>query len=423
MQTQLFDAPCPLPQAPTATQAQLVRHPWWLPEQAAEPGRETVDLFNDACLPDDVQRYGSGCSALWDFLGFALVHRPVGVTATKLGTAVMPKILAYLDRGGRVMVDSGVFGAYRANRPLDFEKSVFPRYEQILSGTRQPSGVLLVAPDVLGDQISTLQLQRQHLPRIVRWMDLGASVMFPIQDAHNDPAAVHRQIRSMVGQRSFVVGIPSNEQAWLPHQVVSFAQREKPQRMHLLGVSRDSLVRQIAREVAAVSPGTRLSCDACPLIAHAGTGRRLTDRARSRLESAIEAVERGEYGDVLPDLDMFRYDIIYTPNTLSAQQAIALGNALGRGGPDWHARFVAASKTGFQELFAEMDPHEDWLHEALYAALQDSKDTIYRPWLRSILRGPIRAWEVGRLACGQDPETLLPCAMSSAWEERERRRI
>lgn len=377
-----------------------LRHPWWKDEGRVEHAANG-DLFSDhAAAP--VERFGSGASALFDFLGYCLVNHPVGVTATEMGTKVLDKIVTYLDRGGRVFVDSGAFGAHNAGRVIDFEQEVFPHYDYLVERTTRPAGLMLVMPDVVGDQRATLQLQRTHLPRIIGWIESGVEAVFPVQNPDSDPVGVYREIRALIGDRPHTVGVPSNKHAWSASQVVSFAAAVKPARMHLLGLAREGILRQLARDIAAVSPLTRLSCDSCQVIAHAGAGRRLTDRTRSRLEDAVRCVELGEDPDVpLPDLSSYVADVLYTESFLTAAQAVMLGGQLGYAGEEWAGKFAAAVPTGMADVLGPLDPDEQWMPDALRDAVAKA---LYRPWLRKVLAGPIRAWEVARLACGVDPE-------------------
>jgi hypothetical protein len=214
-----------------------------------------------AAPPAPVEKFGSGASAKWDFLGYAFVDAPVGVAATELRPGVIDHLVAYLDRGGRVFVDSGAFGAFRAGRQLDFESEVFTVYDDLLRRTFKPHGLMIVMPDVVGDQQRTLWLQRQHLAHIRRWLDSGAECVFPIQDPTLDPVLSYRDVRALISGRAFTVGVPSNEHAWHPYQVIEFARAAEPPRMHLLGLAREAVLQQISSEVAAASPHTRLSAD------------------------------------------------------------------------------------------------------------------------------------------------------------------
>jgi hypothetical protein len=375
-----------------------LRFPWWASETRT-PMAAPVDMF--AAPPAPVEKFGSGASAKWDFLGYAFVDAPVGVTATELRLGVIDHIVAYLDRGGRVFVDSGAFGAFRAGRQLDFEREVFTVYDDLLRRTLKPHGLMIVMPDVVGDQQRTLWLQRQHLAHIRRWLDSGAECVFPIQDPTLDPVVSYHDVRALISGRAFTVGVPSNEHAWHPYQVIEFARAAKPSRMHLLGLAREAVLQQISSEVSAISPHTRLSADSCQIIAHAGRGRRLTDRCKTRLEDAVLWVEGGAREVPLPDLSTYLTDVLYTPDFLGAQAAVKLGEALGYSGDAWRAKFAAAAPVGMLEVLGSLDPDEEWLHDRMRNVV---RELLYRPWLRKVLSGPIRAYEVARIASGGDPE-------------------
>ncbi len=376
------------------------RYPWWHAEQqTATP--PNLYLFS-AGIPVRIERFGSGASAFWDFLGYALVGMPVGVTATEVTVKVRAKIVSYVDRGGRVFVDSGAFGAFRAGKEMDFEELVFPVYDELCRRARRRQGLLLVMPDCVGDQRRTLELQQLHIERIHRWIDSGAEAVFPLQDANVAPLHAYERLLALLDDRPHTLGIPSNARAWRPHQVVDFVRRARPDRVHLLGLARDSVLQQLARDIGEHSPATRLSCDACALTAHAGRGRRLTDRAKSRLESAVAAAEQGDYGDVLPDLSTYLTDVLYTPGFLSDEQVECVAHHLGYRDSAWRSRFIAAAAgQGLREVLAPLDPDETWMPQAMASVVAER---LYRPWLRRVLAGPIRAWEVARIACDDDPQ-------------------
>ncbi|MBA3904611.1 MAG: hypothetical protein C0522_13235 [Rhodocyclaceae bacterium] len=399
-QSSLFDDESAASAVPLSEEA-VLRFPWWHEEPIRREGAG-ADLFGDA--GPDVVRYGSGASAKWDALGYMLVNAPLGVAATELPPSTVPHLVKYLNRGGKVFVDSGAFGAFRRGEELDFVRDVFPVYDSLVNEAACPQGLLLVMPDKLGDQAGILALQRTHLPKILGWAQSGAELMFPIHSGHQDPRGAYASIAQMLGRRTFVVGIPSAVNAWTVAQILQFCDDVKPARIHLLGMARESAVSKIASAVHAVSPCTRISSDACMLVAHAGRGRRLTDRSNSRLDDAVSWVEAGDIDVPLPDLSTFLTDVIYEPGFLTDKQAVALAKAIGCEGPSWAAGFIEAAASGFQDLLWHLyeDSNEEFAHERLAHAVRDG---VYRPWLRRVLAGPIRAYEVARLACNGDPET------------------
>lgn len=389
MQTALF-----APSAPAAAlPSRPARRHLWTGEKGG--AAMNADLFGAPEVPLTI--YRSGSSARWDFLGYRFASSPVGITATELSPRVIPYVIEYLNEGGQVFLDSGAFGRFRKGKSLDFEAEVFPIYEQIIEATSNPDHLLLVAPDIVGNQAGSLALQASHVERLQRWCLCKAHVIFPIQEGHANPVEAYTSIRKLLEGLPFVVGIPSNAMCWSINDVVRFAAEVHPYRMHLLGLSASVRARQWALRIRNASPLTQISCDACQLIAHAGVGRKLTDRCQSRLEAALELaasigspVSDGE-ADALPDVETFRHCLYDEPDLLTPTLARDLAIALDAS--EWESRFVAAIQTGFQDVFAQIDPEEVWLQERLIEVVPQ----LYSAWLRTVLAGPIRAYEVARL--------------------------
>lgn len=382
-----------------------VRYPWWVPEAAAVSSGSIASAEGDMVSLTrgrvaGVERFASGASAYWDFRGYALAGVPVGVTATELNARTEAEVVRYSNRGGRVMIDSGAFGAFRAGKEIDFDK-ILSLYERLADATAQPKCLALVMPDVVGDQGATLGLQRQYRDRIIGLMDTGVEAIFPIQSPDLDPVGAYRAVEGLVGGRNFCAGIPSNEKAFSPAQVIDFAAKTQAKRLHLLGLAKPAVVGMLAREIECVSTGTELACDSCQLLAHVGRGRRLTDRATTRMASAMEAVERGEYEEHLPSMRMYLFALEWDAGFLTEEEAASLGRALGCEGKTWEVAFKAASRSGMLEVLGPLDPDEEFLAEKLWEVVPE---LLYRPWLRSVLSGPIRAFEVARLAGAQGLE-------------------
>jgi hypothetical protein len=365
-------------------------------------------LFDPAVTAPVVERFGSGCSAHWDMRGYMLVGVPLGVTAIELSRDLIPLLCRYADNGGRILVDSGAIRAFRQGRTLDFEREVFPVYEALIDGTRHRAGLVLVAPDVIGDEHATASLQVLYRQRILRWLASGAECLFPIQNPAGDHVAQAHRVDALVGRGRWIAGVPSNEAAWAHRQVVAFAQAVQPLRLHLLGLSREDRVDEIAAAVAACSPRTRISCDACLLLAHVGKGRRLTDRCASRMAEAVDAAAQGAFDGepawpVAP-LSSHMVDLWHEPGFVSEDLAVALASALGFVGERWARKFAQASHGALGELLGHLDPHDEWIEDAARSFVLER---LYRPAVQRALAGPIRAWELARLACGDDPDWHL----------------
>jgi len=410
MQGALFEANDSTAAAPVEKEARYC----WRDDEPRTESAAVTDLFG---VPEtSIEKFASGSSAVWDMAGYMLVGQPVGVTATEMvRDERIAKLRNFVDGGGRAFVDSGAFGAFRANAEVDFERRVFPIYDALLAGCRRPGGFLLVMPDMVGDAAGTARLQRIHRDKILDWMRAGAECCFPLQNGHGDAIGAYRQVEDLTGGLPFVVGIPSNAKAWTRQQTVRFAHAVKPRRMHLLGLAKQRSVAELELRIHEASPATVLSCDACQILANVGVGRRITDRSTSRLRDAVDWLAGGAWLEedalTIPDLSTYLYDIWYEPGFLTAEQARAMALELGCSEEVWVERFARASASGLGEVLGELDPDEEWLH----AALADyARRELYGPWVEGLLRGPIRAWEVARLACKDDPETYLARAALGA---------
>ncbi len=405
MQAALFTETVHEPQA--KAKRSRARWHWSDSDSVASGGATVLDFF--ASGTSHVERFGSGASAKWDLLGYMTAREPVGVTATELNTRTNAEriglLRTYVTNGGRVFVDSGAFGALRSNTELDFEQSVFPVYDALVQQCGNPGGFALVMPDVIGSQYQTRSLQERFKHKILQWLELGVEAIFPMQMPDQDQISEYHRISELTCGHAFTVGIPSNEAAWSPAQTVAFAAAVRPHRLHLLGLAKESLLVQIARDIHQASPSTQLSCDSCQLIAHAGVGRRLTDKCHGRMVDAIDAIRKGlwltEKALPLPDIGTYVSMVWDEPGFVTPDMAAKMALALGCEGHDWQKQFVDASGSTMREVLGLLDPDEEWL-DAKLEAFVDSE--MYTPMLKKVLAGPIRAWEVARIACGDDPE-------------------
>jgi hypothetical protein len=371
-----------------------VRFPWYADDEihsSALP--QQPGLFGSTSVKID--RFHSGSSAYWDFRGYMLAGVPIGITATALPKRhperVVDLVASYTAQGGLVFCDSGAFGAFCAGRSLDFASEVFPVYDRILSACTAPQNLRFVMPDVVGDPAASMALQHAHADRIRAWMDANVVCIFPLHSPSD--TRFLSAIKTLADGRAFTIGVPSNLEAWSLSELLSFCARHQPASIHMLGLGQAQRVQAVGDEVARVSPLTSISCDSCTLIAHAGQGRRLTDRCRTRLADAIEWVMDDPCADVpFPDLSTYLADLLYTPNYLSEADVLMVAKHLD---VDEQSLVMAGQTEGLAAVLSALDPDEQWLHEKLGTFVRDH---LYQPKLERTLRGPIRAWEVARLA-------------------------
>lgn len=106
--------------------------------------------------------FHSGMSSSSDLRACINANVPVGVVAGLL--TGLQKIMAlphYLDRGGKVFVDSGAFTAFRRNEPMNWNP-VFWTYGVLIEGTDHPENLTIVAPDIIGNQDLSVALWEEQ---------------------------------------------------------------------------------------------------------------------------------------------------------------------------------------------------------------------------------------------------------------------
>lgn len=374
-----------------------IRFPWFEPE-LDKGGRHQQGLFGSGQAP---MRFHSGSTAYWDCLGVTLARQPVGIAATAVPKANRGKLFDLLARynaeGGQVFVDSGAFGAFVAGESVDFQRDVFPVYDELIGRAVVREALHLVMPDVVGDPASSLRLQQTYATKIRGWIDAGATCIFPLHSPTDEGflAAAYE----VAGGRSIAIGVPSNLAAWSGAELARFCERVQPEMIHLLGLGSAERVQAMADMVHAVSPATRVTCDSCTLLAHVGYGRRLTDRCNSRLQDAVTWIMDDETAEAgFPDLSTYVCDVLRTPNFLTDVEVRGIAVHLQ---VDVDALLAASREAGLLAFLGTVDPDEQWVHRSLAEYVRKS---VYRRKLEAELRGPIRAWEVARVAGLPDEE-------------------
>lgn len=234
--------------------------------------------------------FRSGMSAKSDLLGAMAAGIPVGVVAGLLTTAqTCLAIPRYLDEGGVAFIDSGAFNAYVSKVTMDWD-DILRRYELIASLTQHPERLLVVAPDVVGDQAASLELLRTWSPRLRPLLASGCQLIVPLQRGSLSAQDVLDEAASILGTRSFVAGIPSNRAALSIEDCRSLRHRA----FHILGQVQMT-PEQVARidALRSANPDAFISADANWL------------RSRIRLVQEQTTAERARrrHHDRIPSLD------------------------------------------------------------------------------------------------------------------------
>lgn len=387
-----------------ALQASGRRHHWALPEplKRADPIAVTETT--------NVEVYRSGVSTATDLRGFMMAKVPVGVCAvhvtanrskvskSPLSSSVRSLLVQYINEGAKVFVDSGAVGAFRHKVSLDFESDVFPVYQELLAKVDRPENLLLVMPDVLGDQDASLALQERHAATIRGFMCAGAEVMMPVQRGHLTPAQMFHRQADMLGTLNFAVGVPS-----IPGSIAAISIEEltnlmtaSPKHVHLLGVAGNAKVfGERYGVIRSHSARAIVSCDACRLLAHVGQGRRLTDRSHNRAEDiALYAANDHSTDNPLISFSAYKSCVAYEPGFLSDEEVSKLGVLINLTAAQIEAWTVAARAGALMDEFARLDPDEEWLDDVLTPVLFRA---IYLPKMKSMIFPAARSSEIAKL--------------------------
>lgn len=157
--------------------------------------------------------FRSGMSSKSDLRGAIEAGVPVGVVAGLLTTSAMVMVIPrYLDRGGKVFVDSGAFGAFLSGEEMDW-REIMSRYLTLANMTDHPENLYVVAPDKVGDQAGTMAVLEAWAPKVRALVDEGCQVIVPIQAGSLPGQEMIKRAAALLGTRRFIVGVPSNRAA------------------------------------------------------------------------------------------------------------------------------------------------------------------------------------------------------------------
>jgi hypothetical protein len=271
-------------------------------------------------------QFASGLSRTNDFEPAAWAGHPVGVEIGEMSDHALRRLAQVIvDYQTPAFVDSGAFGVFMrgirgsACKPLDFPQ-ILASYDRLAEQISQQNPAeeaypapLYVMPDIVGDQLASLDLIVQHrrwiaatcaFPRIAR-------AIVPIQLGPMAVADVYRRVTDTLGTDNFIVGVPSNAAAFSPSQFTQFLKDAKPRAVHILGAFADSRVTPRLNQIldSGIADDLMVSADANPLrsiIIARGQGAagrrhalvsRLGDKARK--EALIQYIERQGGIDVL----------------------------------------------------------------------------------------------------------------------------
>lgn len=202
------------------------------------------------------QPYASGMSRPRDMAAATASAVGVGVEIGEVSAAGLEQLADAVAGGKAVFVDSGAFNAFkrslksgkRADAVIDFEK-ILDRYEALSKGVKQRLArsdlvhkanvgyLMLVAPDVVGNQEETLKLLEKHGARMAALADAGHEVIVPFQKGPISQDNAYWRVRKIFGGDHFVVGIPAAVEGLNDQEIRTLLDQPgyTPERIHILG--------------------------------------------------------------------------------------------------------------------------------------------------------------------------------------------
>lgn len=250
------------------------------------------DLVSDVMPSSRVVIYKSGSSAKTDLVGYMAAGANIGICATDASRPVLSILASYVSSGGRAFIDSGAFRNFKASiknpdtPPVDFE-AVFSRYDTVVSQCTSTAGLIVVAPDIVGQQSASYDLLKVYRNRVISLHDKGVSIMVPLQKGKYSLEEHYYRCKALLGF-DFICGLPSNAKAVSRDEVMSFLDIG-PTSVHFLGTAESSLV----HEAQYRSPSTRFSCDATLIRKHIGKNRLLTEMQTQITEDVVGNALKG----------------------------------------------------------------------------------------------------------------------------------
>ena len=177
----------------------------------------------------------SGVGRLAHFQGAFETGAGIGIVITGTSKNVLNRA-ANATATNLVFVDSGAFTAFTKGIKMDWD-DVMRRYLELAKASSNPHNLFLVAPDVIGDGIATIEYQIAYMEKLQTLAGYGANIIFPMQrgaslDEMKDMwSIINREMRARA-----VVGIPSNKRAWEAAEAAEIIAPLRPVRVHLLGI-------------------------------------------------------------------------------------------------------------------------------------------------------------------------------------------
>ena len=229
-------------------------------QQEIDANKNRVENTNIIPVP-----YASGMSRPSDFEAALNSDAGIGVTATELSKRMIDEVVkaaTWAEEsegfGKHIFIDSGVFSAhiksiktgglfnFNYSKVMATYKSISDKMlaeieeqeeaqlEKLLPLEMKMANVMMVMPDVIGDQTATIKLIKKWKKEINVLLDRGHEIVIPFQTGEMEQVFVKQEMNKLFDGR-YVVGIPSNAKALSDKELANLFSHSGFDRIHILG--------------------------------------------------------------------------------------------------------------------------------------------------------------------------------------------
>lgn len=274
-------------------------------------------------IVEGVTSYRSGASGPADMLGYHQAGVPYGVAVDQLSGAGTQQLVEQVEAGDQVFIDSGEFPNFMkgfnedGTRKVDTDfGAVMARYSEILESLSPEAAqrVSFVMPDHIGEAERTAQTQAQWKDQIQQ-IASRANVIVPLQlPADANFAQYAEQLSDLVGGNNYLLGIPSNQEAFsvadLRNMVQSWPKGMEPKGVHFLGIAaQKEKLAQLRDEVRKVWPDAQIFSDANRLRAKT---RQISPVTKMKKQDKAAAVTQSAQGGPTDSTELTGRDMTKT---------------------------------------------------------------------------------------------------------------
>jgi hypothetical protein len=269
---------------------------------ASAPADAAVDTRPTAASGKPATYFASGSNRPADIRGFARIGHAIGVAADEVSATAENELMSLAGMGVEVFVDSGAFSEVEFNpakmgfdvvKPIDAADwqerlDLYARLGAVLG-----SQLHVVAPDMVGNQVVTLQRLAKYAEEMRALRSLGCHILVPIQKGAMSQVEFDKKVEAVLGFNDYVRALPCKKGATTVDELRAFCAARKPAKLHLLGLGvknrqADDFLAVIAEE----SPDSIVTMDSNKIAASVGRGNgkpRILTAARDMAEKLIAA--------------------------------------------------------------------------------------------------------------------------------------